>query len=1003
MKKQLHLFPSIFFNGKGIFSKRLIYRVAKNILPLVLVFFLQSVFLKTSAQINADGLQHNVQYTGSFQDLVIPNNPLITKIRFSISGADGGAAILRMGQNLLVGFVEAFKYQSGGGNGAVVNGTFLVGSGTGKIPLGSTVRFIIGQKGVTGVNNISVIPHGGTGSDYGGGGGGTAILFRPLGATVWTLLGVAGGGGGAYQGVQSGIALGLGDEGGAGEESVNGADGGSFILDYGEGGVNQNGGGTTVKVPLIESPAAAGGGGRLTDGSDIEFDFGGGGAGISGGSEEGGHGGFRESSSIISWILEIRNGGFGYGGGGAGAGTGGGGGGYAGGGAGGLLHGGGGGGSYLNGIRQTGNISSGGSDTEPDDGIASYQVTLNHPPVALCKNATIYLNANGQASIVPADVDNGSSDPDGTVTLSLSKSDFTCSDLGNNSVTLTVTDNEGAIATCTATVTVLDITNPTITCPANITVSCAALVPAVNIATVTANDNCGSPTVTHVGDVITNQTCANRFTLTRTYRATDASGNSATCSQVITVNDDTPPQITGLSATPQTLWPPNHKMRDVVINYQVDDNCVSSPTTTISVSSNEPVNGTGDGDTGPDWEIIDNHHIRLRAERAGNGNGRIYTITITINDGCNLPVSSSTQVIVAHNITGPQSGNPFKIGSTVNFSGTFWDKPGNRHTSKWLVDNSSVVTGTLTEPSGNQNGKVTGSYKFNNPGVYKLQMNVTDQTGVTSYANTNGDLDAIVVIYDPNGGNTYGGGYYNSPAGALKSNPTAIGKASYGFAMNYFKNSTNPKGETQFEFTVGDFEFNALNFDYLVISNSMAQFKGTGKITGGQSGVGFTMTVVDGQFDGSGVDKIRMKIYNKNTGTVIYDNQPGASDAALPIQAVGTNSVIVISGSNSSLTSANTNQKTEMESKTEEVSNGLEVIAYPNPSTNNFTISIKGSSKTEKVTMQVVDMLGRIIETRNVNANSAIRFGERYRPGTYFVRIRQGKEHKQMKLVKMSK
>jgi hypothetical protein len=43
---------------------------------------------------------------------------------------------------------------------------------------------------------------------------------------------------------------------------------------------------------------------------------------------------------------------------------------------------------------------------------------------------------------------------------------------------------------------------------------------------------------------------------------------------------------------------------------------------------------------------------------------------------------------------------------------------------------------------------------------------------------------------------------------------------------------------------VGSFEFNALNFEYLVISNSMAQFKGTGKMISGQSGVGFTMTLL---------------------------------------------------------------------------------------------------------------------------------------------------------------
>ena len=572
--------------------------------------------------------------------------------------------------------------------------------------------------------------------------------------------------------------------------------------------------------------------------------------------------------------------------------------------------------------------------------------------------------------------------------------------IGTTNIIWRVTDGAGNTASAIQTITVVDNEPPTITCPGNIAVKCASDVPDVDISSVTATDNCLA-VISHVSDVISGQTCANRFTLTRTYKATDVGNNTAACSQVITVYDDIPPQITGFSVSKQSLWPPNHTMRDITLNYAASDNCVSDPIITVTVTSNEPVNGTGDGDTDPDWEIIDNHHVKLRAERAASGDGRIYTITVTVDDGCNPPVSQSKQVMVAHNITGPQSGKPFKVGSTVNFSGVFQDKPGNTHTAKWLLDGNAAANGTVIEPSANVNGKVSGSYKFNSPGVYKLQMNITDQTGITSYANTNNDLDAIVVIYDPNGGNTYGGGYFNSPAGALRSDPSATGKASYGFAMNYFKNSTNPKGETQFEFKVGEFEFNALNFDYLVISNSMAQFKGTGKIIGGQSGIGFTMTVTDGQLDGSGVDKIRMKIYNKNNGALIYDNQPGANDATLPTQAVGANSMVVISGTNSSLTSANTNQKAEMETKVPEVSGDLDVIAFPNPSTNNFMINVNAKTN-ERITMQVVDMYGRIIETRNVTVNSLIRFGDRYASGTYFVRVIQGNRHKEIKLVKLS-
>jgi len=250
------------------------------------------------------------------------------------------------------------------------------------------------------------------------------------------------------------------------------------------------------------------------------------------------------------------------------------------------------------------------------------------------------------------------------------------------------------------------------------------------------------------------------------------------------------------------------------------------------------------------------------------------------------------------------------------------------------------------------------------------------------------------VIYDPNGGYTYGGGWFVSQAGALVSDPSAEGKASYGFTVNYFKNSTYPKGETQFEFKVGSLEFNALNFDYLVIDGAKAQFRGTGKITGDQSGYGFIMTVTDGDLDGTGIDKIRMKIYNKNNGRIVYDNQPGESDAVDPVTAVETNSSVVIYSS--------TSQKTMVVSNAEvrNLVNDLEVKANPNPSTGNFILNARSTVNTQ-IKIQVVDMYGRLLETRMVNANSTITIGDKYRPGVYIVKFEQDKNQKQIKLVKL--
>ncbi len=116
---------------------------------------------------------------------------------------------------------------------------------------------------------------------------------------------------------------------------------------------------------------------------------------------------------------------------------------------------------------------------------------------------------------------------------------------------------------------------------------------------------------------------------------------------VFVVASNPPPVISGASVDKPTLWPPNHQMVDVRVAYSVSDNC-GAVSTRLNVSSNEPVNGLGDGDTAPDWQVANDKLVRLRAERAGKGTGRSYTITIEATDSAGRTSSRSVKVVVPH-------------------------------------------------------------------------------------------------------------------------------------------------------------------------------------------------------------------------------------------------------------------------------------------------------------------------------------------------------------------
>jgi hypothetical protein len=128
----------------------------------------------------------------------------------------------------------------------------------------------------------------------------------------------------------------------------------------------------------------------------------------------------------------------------------------------------------------------------------------------------------------------------------------------------------------------------------------------------------------------------------------DGVATAVSCTSTITVVDTVAPEIKSVKATPNSLWPPNHKMKNVNVKVVAEDACGDVTWEIISVSSNESENGNGDGNTGPDWAIVDEDTVQLRAERSGGGSGRIYTITVEATDEAGNSSTDTVEVTVPH-------------------------------------------------------------------------------------------------------------------------------------------------------------------------------------------------------------------------------------------------------------------------------------------------------------------------------------------------------------------
>jgi PKD repeat protein len=282
----------------------------------------------------------------------------------------------------------------------------------------------------------------------------------------------------------------------------------------------------------------------------------------------------------------------------------------------------------------------------------------------------------------------------------------------------------------------------------------------------------------------------------------------------------------------------------------------------------------GDGSGPQPLSLSPGYLFDLSHQYVDNG---IYIVQVTIFKDAVAFISDSVIVTVYNvapiitSLSGPPT-NPIRIGNAIYLLGVFTD-PGVLDSHVVLIEWGDTQTTTVNLPAGVY--QVNRSHTYASVGVYTITLTVTDKDGGFDTKS----IETYVVVYDPICGFVTGGGWGLIPVGSYPANPDLGGRVNFGFVAKYKKGCYIPEGNTEFQFQVGDMNFHSHVYQWLIITGPKATYQGNGTING-QGHYGFRFTVIDGKISGGGgVDKFRMKIWDKdNDNQIIFDNDMGAPD-----------------------------------------------------------------------------------------------------------------------------
>lgn len=668
--------------------------------------------------------------------------------------------------------------------------------------------------------------------------------------------------------------------------------------------------------------------------------------------------------------------------------------------------------------------------------IADPNNNCNQPPNANCKEFSISLDENCEATIIASDIDNGSDDPDGDeLTYSLDIDQFTIP--GTYNVELTVSD--GSLEdTCTTIVTVIDDTEPGFdSCPDNITVNTDAgqCTATVIFDTPMGTDNCSGVTVMQTAGIESGSPFP-IGTTTITFTATDGAGNTTDCSFDVIVENITTETLLTVSPNPQQ-YSDLVTLRAEVSPYDCGDaGTLNGTTVTFKIGTQEMgtadiVNGVAElvdvpllepspfgtdptGQMAPGIHTVSAHFSNTNTnfivndpedvDLAINKEEALVDYTGQTLQATPSSSSSSATVLLSANIQDKEDGYRGDIrNAQVRFVNRDTDSP----ISGWipvsnLINANDTTLGTVSFPWSTTISGDSESYT----------IGIIVNNGY--YIRDSSEDDTVVTIYKPVGDFITGGGYIlpNSSSGLYAS--TSGLKTNFGFNVGYTKKGNRLKGHMNIIFR--RMESDGIVHVYQIKSNSIESLgvnisnvnekigtfiakSNLTEITDPLNiiSLGGNLTLkVDLTDRGNPGTNDEIAFNLTNNGALWYSsNWTGISTSKM---LLSTGDLVIQSGFN--LGSASRNSQDESVSSDSAYIGPFEVRGWPNPSDDQFYIQLKTTNAIDEVSIKVYDVNGRLVHTNVFKPEQQYSFGKELKSGMYFVNISQQDTSQTLRMVK---